>query len=84
MKQKDLSLILVVVFISAILSVFLSKALFASPKNRQQQVDVVKPISTSFPAPDSRYLNTQSIDPTVVITIGNSANSNPFNDTAPQ
>jgi hypothetical protein len=78
MKQKDIALILVIVFISAIVSLFVSKAIFASPKNRQQEVDVVQPITSEFTKPDSRYFNNTAIDPTQLITIGQNANPNPF------
>ena len=78
MKQKDIALILVVVFISAIISVFTSKFLFASPKNRQQPVEVVEPISSDFPPPDQHYFNDKSFDPTQLITIGNNPNPDPF------
>lgn len=78
MKQKDLALILVIVFISAVVSLLVSKTIFASPKNRQQKVDVVQPITADFPKPDSHYFNSTAIDPTQLITIGQNANSNPF------
>jgi hypothetical protein len=45
MKQKDMLLILVIIFISAIMSLVVSKAIFTSPKNRQQQVEIVHPIT---------------------------------------
>ncbi|HSW37403.1 MAG TPA: hypothetical protein VLG37_03490 [Candidatus Saccharimonadales bacterium] len=79
MKQKDIALIIIIVFISAVLSLFLSKMLFASPKNRQQKVEVVEPISADFPTPDSRYFNTQAFDPTKLIKIGDNTNPTPFN-----
>lgn len=78
MKQKDLALILVIVFISAIISLVVSKSIFAPPKNRQQAVEVVQPITTDFPTPDQKYFNSQSFDPTKVITIGDNSNPNPF------
>jgi hypothetical protein len=78
MKQKDVALIVIIVFISAIVSLFASKAIFASPKNRQQQVEVVQPITADFPQPNSQYFNSQSNDPTQLITIGQSSNTNPF------
>lgn len=78
MKSKDIALIGVVVFISIIVSVFVSKAVISSPKNRQQSVEVVPAISSTFPSPDSRYFNAKSIDPTQTITIGGSTNTNPF------
>jgi len=80
MKQKDLPIILVIIFVSAIVSLFVSKAIFAPPKNRQQKVDVVQAITTDFPSVDSHYFNSNSIDPTQLITIGQNANTNPFSN----
>jgi hypothetical protein len=78
MKQKDIALIAVVVFLSAIISLVVSNSLFASPANRQQQVEVVQPISADFPPPDTHYFNKDSYDPTKVIIIGDNTNSDPF------
>jgi len=82
MKQKDVALIVVIVFISAIVSLFVSKAIFSSPKTRQQQVEVVQPITANFPAPDNRYFNSSAFDPTQPITIGQNNNLNPFSGTS--
>ena len=79
MKQKDIALIVVVVFISGIFSLLLSNALFASPKNRQEKVEVVQPITADFQEPDSKYFNAQAIDPTQIIKIGDNNNNQPFN-----
>ncbi len=78
MKQKDIALILVIIFFSAIISLFVSKAIFAPPKNRQQQVEVIQPITADFPQPDSHYFNSSAFDPTQPITIGQNNNANPF------
>jgi len=78
MKQKDIALILVIVFFSAILSFAVSKFLFTSSKDRQQEVEVVYAISSDFPEPDKRYFNSKSINPTQLIEIGNSSNPDPF------
>lgn len=83
MKQKDIALIVVIVFISGVISVFVSKTVFTSPKNRQQQVEVVPPITADFPTPDSHYFNSTAFDPTKAISIGQNANPNPFNSTSP-
>lgn len=82
MKQKDIALIAIIVFISGIISLFVSKAIFVSPKNRHQQVEVVTPIKSDFPQPDERYVNTSSINPTQQITIGQNANSDPFSSSS--
>lgn len=78
MKQKDWILILVVVFISGIFSFFLSGLLFGNSKNAHQQVEVVEKINASFPQPDPKYFNSQSIDPTQLIRIGDNTNDKPF------
>jgi len=82
MKQKDLALVLVIIFVSAVVSLFASKAIFTPPKNRQQQVEVVQPITADFPQPDSKFFNTNSFDPTKLITIGQNNNANPFSSTS--
>jgi len=78
MKQKDIALIAIVVIVSAFISLFVSKAIFASPKDRQQEVEVVQPITADFSKPDSRYFNNKAFDPTQLITIGPNANPDPF------
>lgn len=79
MKQKDLALILVVVIASGIISFVVGRLVFASPKNRQQSVEVVDPITTAFPLPDNKYFNGSSINPTQLISITENSNSAPFN-----
>lgn len=78
MKQKDVSLIIVVIFISAVISFFVSTRIFVTPANRQQQVPVVDSIDSTFTKPSSKYFNDQSIDPTQQVQISNNANQNPF------
>lgn len=78
MKQKDITLIIVVVFFSAVLSLLFSKLVISTPKNRHQQVEIVDPISDNFPDTDKKYFNEQSVDPTQIIRIGDSTNSQPF------
>lgn len=78
MKQKDIALIVVIAFISAIASLIVSRILFAPPQNRQQAVQVVPAIVADFATPDTRYFNSNSIDPTQLIQIGDNNNTNPF------
>lgn len=84
MKQKDLMLIGISVFISVILSVVLSGKLISAPKNRQQKVEIVEAIKPEFPTPDSKYFNKDSVDPIQLIQIGNNKNPKPFNDKTQQ
>lgn len=79
MKQKDITLILVVVVISGAISLVVSNKLFSSPASRQEKVDVVEPIIADFKTPSEKYFNKNSIDPTQNIIIGQNNNNQPFN-----
>ncbi|MCA9342574.1 hypothetical protein KC950_00980 [Candidatus Saccharibacteria bacterium] len=78
MKQKDIALIIVISFISGILSFFLTNLLITNPENRQEEVEVVEPISSTFTEPDTRYFNAEAINPTQLIQIGNQDNQQPL------
>lgn len=83
MKQKDIALVAIIIFISALISIFVSKSVFVKPNNRQQEVEVVQVITAVFPPPDERYFNDKAFDPTQPITIGDNANTDPFTKKAP-
>lgn len=78
MKQKDIVLIIVVVFVSGVFSLILSSLFINSPKNRKTQVEVVDKIDAEFTQPDKTYFNPNSIDPTQNIRIGDDLNPDPF------
>ncbi len=79
MKQKDIALIIFIAAISAIVAFTASHFIFATPQNRQQRVAVIDKISTQFSTPNPQFFNNQSIDPTQLIEVQNSNNTNPFN-----
>lgn len=79
MKQKDIVLIIVVCFFSAIISFVASNMLISTPKNRQQKAEVVDKITDEFQQPDKKYFNETSINPTQTIRIGDAQNPTPFN-----
>jgi hypothetical protein len=79
MKQKDVAIIIIAVFISVVISIILSKMLVSAPKNRQLKVTIVDPITAEFNAPDKKYFNETSIDPTKLIRVGDNNNTAPFN-----
>jgi hypothetical protein len=79
MKQKDFLLIAVVVIVSAVVAVVISGKIITTPKNRQQEVEVVTPISSEFSEPNKKYFNAESVNPTQLIQIGNGENTQPFN-----
>lgn len=79
MKQKDITLVLVVGIASAIFALVISNIVFSSPKKRTQQAEIVDVISPEFKVPDKTYFNNDSIDPTQIIRIGDNTNQSPFN-----
>lgn len=79
MKQKDLILIIVVVFVSGVFSIVISNMLISSPKNRQEKVEVVEPITAEFTQPPEKYFNKSSFNPTQTIRIDGNNNNQPFN-----
>ena len=79
MKQKDIALIILIAGISGGISFAVSHFIFAAPQNRQQSVAVVDVITTSFTTPDTKFFNSQSVDPAKLIEVGSVNNPNPFN-----
>lgn len=78
MKQKDIIVLIVVVFVSGVTSYFLANLLFGGDKNYELKVPVVEQISSSFDTPNEQYFNKNSIDSSKTITIGDSTNTDPF------
>ena len=78
MKQKDIALILVLVFISGVISFVISGWIFARPADREQKAEVVDIITSEFTSPNTKYFNNRAVNPTQLIKIGDSNNPNPF------
>jgi hypothetical protein len=78
MKQKDVAMIIIVVFVSGIISFVVSGKFFVA-SNVKQKVETVDTLSSDFANPDPLYFNKNSIDPTQLIHIGTGSNPNPFN-----
>ncbi len=79
MKQNDIILIIVMVFVGGVLSLFISNTLITPAKNRAEKVETVQAISSDFKQPDNKYFNSNSLDPTQLIRIGDNTNNQPFN-----
>ncbi len=82
MKQKDIALIIIIAFVSGIVSFLISGAVFAPAKDRKQNVEVVEAMTSEFPEPSKNYFNSSSVDPTQLIQIGAGTNPSPFNGTS--
>ncbi len=79
MKQKDWILIIVIAFVSGVLSLLLSGVLFSSDEVRSQKVEVVPVISAELEETDDRYFNDKALNPARDIEIGSDPNADPFN-----
>lgn len=77
MKQQDIAIIIVIVFITGVVSLFVSN-IFIGPGERNEEAAIVEPISTEFDEPNERYFNDQSINPTQIIRIQEGQNPDPF------
>lgn len=78
MKQKDILTLVAVAIFSGVLSLVLTKFVVNTPEKRSQEVETINAITADFPKPDSKYFNTQSVDPAQPVEIGTSTNPNPF------
>lgn len=78
MKQKDIALIIIIAAISGFASFFVSRMIFATPQNRQQQAEVVDVITSQFNKPSDKYFNKDSINPAQLVEVGDNNNPNPF------
>ena len=78
MKQKDIALIVVVGIVAAVLSLLLTQAIFVTKDSRNLTVEVIEPISSEFKQPDPTVFNSEAVNPTQLIQIGEGSNSDPF------
>jgi hypothetical protein len=78
MKKKDISIVVVVAIVSAVVSFFLSGVFISSAEDRKQSVEVAPAIVSGFTESDDRYFNQNSMNPTQTIVISPETNPNPF------
>lgn len=78
MKRKELAAIAVVVIVSAMFSFTICSKFLFTAKDREQKVEVVTPISSTFNLPDNTIFNSEAVNPTKLIEIGLSSNDQPF------
>lgn len=78
MKSKDFSVIAVVAIVSGVISIFISGALFSTPDDRKESVEVAPAIQAGLELPSKEYYNELSVNPARDVEIGHDPNSNPF------
>lgn len=77
MKQQDIAILIVVVFVATVSS-FIVVNQFISPSTKRLSAPVVKPIVPDFVLPDKSVFNGEAINPAASIQIAPNENSNPF------
>jgi hypothetical protein len=78
MKKNDITLVVSTIVVAAILALIITSASISKLVSTNQQVTTVTTINATFNPPSSKYLNSNSIDPTLLVTIGGNANTSPF------
>ena len=78
MKQKDILLIVVVVFVSGMIAFTISSKFLVSSSNKALEAEVVAPITSNFNLPDEKIFNIEAINPTELIRIAPNDNNQPF------
>lgn len=73
MKKSDIATIILIASISVLLAYFAAKALIGDVQNESVQVKTADPITTEVKGPDSTVFNSDAINPTVEVIIGNPA-----------
>jgi hypothetical protein len=71
MKKSDIAMIILIASISVLVSYFVAKAVLGDVQNQSVKVKTADPISTSITQPDSTVFNSNAINPTVQVIIGN-------------
>lgn len=80
MKQQDIATIIVIAVISAGISLFVSNLLFTSGKNAELTVSKIDLINSDFAPPSNKYFNSEALNPTMLVKIGDSTHENPFSN----
>lgn len=82
MKKNDLALIIFVVAVTAIITYFAAQAIVfgGSKEGETVEVETAEVIQTTVATPDPKVFNSDAINPTVKIEIGNIDKKQPFNN----
>jgi hypothetical protein len=77
-KSKDLTVLVVLVLLSALVSMFISNLFFSNKKSLVTTVEVVKPLNGKFDYLDKPYYAGNPLNPTKNIQITENNNQKPL------
>lgn len=70
MKKSDIAMIILIASISVLVAYFVAKALIGDTANQSVTVKTTDQITTDINKPDSSVFNSNAINPTVQVIIG--------------
>lgn len=70
MKKSDIAMIILIASISVLISYFVAKAVVGDVKKETVKVKTAEPISKDVEQPDTTIFNSNAINPTVEVIIG--------------
>ena len=73
MKKSDIAMIILIASISMLLAYFAAKALIGDTQNQSVKVKTAEKITTDVTQPDTTVFNSNAINPTVEVIIGDQA-----------
>ena len=78
MKKNDIGVIIAVAIFAGIFSLVASNLVFTPRSTKGLKAQKIDVINSAFQQPDKRYFNSESINPTQLIQIGDTPNGQPF------
>lgn len=72
MKKSDIAMIILIASISVLVAYFVARAIIGDVQNESVQVKTAEPITTEITEPDPTVFNSNAINPTVEVIIGDS------------
>lgn len=72
MKNSDIAALILIASLSVIVAYFVANAVIGSPTGGNAKVKTIAPISSEITQPDKSIFNSDAINPTVEVEIGDS------------
>jgi hypothetical protein len=70
MKKTDIAMIVLIASMSVLIAYFVAKAVIGDTQNESTTVKTADPISTEITEPETSVFNSEAINPTVEVIIG--------------
>lgn len=77
MKKSEFAMIILIAAGSALIAYFVAHAIFGGAANQEAKVPTIQSISSNFDTPDPNVFNSNAINPTIGVSLGNGSSSNP-------